>query len=345
MTNWSKLDKNYINNKGRKSASAPNRTPGYTQMSTSQDHYQLTKIARLYYQENKNLREIAGRLNVSMATVSRALVAARKSGIVDIRINDVSSEYREMEIRLEQGLGVQECMIVPSSTVTENTYAELAKAAELLFPRLLRPGALVGFSWGVTLKSVADHLNGNLHLNVDTVPLVGAMGTVETGVFPNAIARTYADRVGGRSYLVNAPAILDSKHARELIEGESSFQPILGLWNRLDVVVVSVSGLDDNASLLKLGVIGQEEMGILKEAGAVCATNFIMLDRDGREVRTDLNERMIRASLSHLMRAKHRVLIAFGSDKLAAIKSAAAARIATTFLTDLDTARKLSAEL
>ena len=310
-------------------------------MSPSVEEYHLAKIAWLYYREELNLREISDKLNVSVATVSRSLSAAKRRGIVEIRINDPNSNFRELEVELERAWSLRECIVVPTFERKESVTVELAHALDDLFARLLRPGMLMGVSWGRTLHEIGNHLAVNRRLAVDTIPVVGAMGTIEMGIYPNAIARSYAEKLGGRNYQVNALATLDSAAVRDSVFKESKLQLVHQLWDRVDVLLASVSGLQENASMAQHNLISQRCLDYYRERGAVCATNFIMLNRKGRQVTGSLDERMIRMSLAQLLGVRHRILVAHGPFKTEPIRAALAGKVPTILLTDLANARKL----
>ena len=302
------------------------------------DDYQLSKISRLYYDDGMTLKRIGERMNVSIATVSRSLVEARRRGIVEITIRDEMGDFRDLESTIERKFGLAECRIVRSSDRSEDVYREMATALSGMLSRTLRPGMLVGLSWGQTLKSVGEYLPALQRARCDTIPILGAIGAVETGLFPNAISRSFADRLGGKSYLVNAPAILDTKSIRETIEAESTFRPIKLRWEELDVVLLSVSGLDRKASVSHYQILERTAIDELVQAGAICATNFIMLDGEGHEVRSELTNRLLRLTLPELLNVKRRVILSFGKSKVAAVRAALRGGIATTLVTDRDTA-------
>jgi DNA-binding transcriptional regulator LsrR (DeoR family) len=54
-------------------------------------------------------------MNVSVASVSRALTKARELGIVRISIQSDPDDFAQLEIELEQAFGLRECLLVPSS--------------------------------------------------------------------------------------------------------------------------------------------------------------------------------------------------------------------------------------
>ena len=304
----------------------------------SRERAQLHKIARLYYIEELNQRQIADKLSISMASVSRGLSRAKDMGIVQISIADDPDSFHDMEVRIEQHFGLKECVVTPSFERPENTYRAYAAALAELLPRILPRNALVGVSWGETLKALGDELVGTEHLHSDVVPVIGAMGTIETGVYPNSIARTFAERLGGKSYLVNAPAVLDSVETTERILRDSTFQQVHDLWQRLDAAILGASSLTEGTSMFRSGIFSAEELTLLRNAGAVAATNFLFLTQEGTIVSNPLSDRIV-CIPEHLMRKAPNVIVAAGgADKAFAIAATLRSGLAHTLITDAETA-------
>jgi DNA-binding transcriptional regulator LsrR (DeoR family) len=180
-------------------------------MSSSETRTYLAKVARLYYLEEMSQPEIARRMNVSVATISRALRKARESEIVRISIDESFERMGELELALEKEWGLQECVVVPTYERTESTYLEMAHVLSEILARLLSRGSTIGVSWGETLKAIGEHLRAIPGRDVRVIPIIGAMGMVDTGIYPNSIAREFASRLDGTPYLVNIPAVVDDR--------------------------------------------------------------------------------------------------------------------------------------
>ncbi|MFP4206804.1 MAG: sugar-binding transcriptional regulator [Spirochaetaceae bacterium] len=309
----------------------------------------LKKIAHMYYGDELTQRDIAERLNVSMATVSRALSRAKQQGIVEIRIHGDEEGYGGLERAIENAYGLRECLVVPGATQGAvpgtrgggHVFGEMAKAVSELVPRLLRSGEYLGVSWGETLKAVADKLSDSAESRVDVVPIIGAMGEIETGIYPNAIAGNFARKLGGSSYLVNAPAVLDTPETGRSIRRDGNFVRILRLWKEITTVLVGVSGLGGEDSVSKYGILRPRELKTLREAGAVAAVNFTFIDASGSVLETELDERMIKMDAEGMKAVPNVVGVAAGRRKAAPLRAALSSGLLSVLVTDVDAATEL----
>jgi deoxyribonucleoside regulator len=305
------------------------------------DRSQLVKIARQYYLEDLSLRQIAAKLNISITSVSRLLARARREGLVEITIQDQDPSFHDLELKIESEFSLKECSVVPFSENTESMYSDMAQAVGKLFERHLKGRTYLGVSWGETLKAIGQDMKVSGLTHVRVVPIIGAMGTIETGIYANSIAKSFAERLGGVSYLVNPPAILDSKRVKNSVLTDKNFFKVKALWNRIDVALLSVSGLESDASVARFGIFSPEELEYLRSRGVVCATNFNMIDEDGKSVANEISERIINMDLLQLRKARIVILAACGLKKTRAIAAALLGRIPDILVTDNKTAAHL----
>jgi DNA-binding transcriptional regulator LsrR (DeoR family) len=324
------------------------RKPGLGDLITGESvsrRSQLSKIAQLYYIENIGQREIAGRMNISIASVSRALVKAKDLDIVRITINTGASDFSQLEIEMENRFSLRECMLVPSFERIERVYDQMAVVAAELLGRVLKQGNTLGVSWGETMKAIGESLPGISISRVDVVPIVGAMGKIETGIYPNSIARTFAEHLGGNAYLVNTPALVDSAETRQSLLADSNFQQVSDLWRRLDMAILGVSNLDIESSAYRGGIFNAAELARMKKAGGVCASNFIIFDAEGRVVDTPISDRIVCLPLPDMKKVRNVVLTAAGPSKVEPLLAMLRSGIATALITDEDCARAILARV
>lgn len=305
----------------------------------------IAKIARLYYLEEMNQKEIGEKLNISLATVSRNLARAKERGIVQITVNDVRNGQSGLEVSIENRFSLKECVITRSTERRENVYREMGSAVGDLLSRVLQPGDALGVSWGETLRAVADSLVIERPCDVDVVPIIGAMGEVETGIYPNAIAASFAQKLGGKSYLINAPAVLDSAAIRESIERDRNFAGVRRRWQKLAAAIVSVSSVTEEASVSRYSILSPRELEQLRKLGVACATNFNFVDRHGQPILSDIDDRMIKMTLWELRRIRNLIVVASGAEKVQPILAALAGGFVDILVVDQNTAEALVQEV
>jgi DNA-binding transcriptional regulator LsrR (DeoR family) len=302
--------------------------------------YQVAKVSRLYYVEGLSQRQIASRLNMSMAKISRLMSEARESGIVEIKINDPDERFRELEQVLEKELGLRECIIVPSRETKEATYQELSRPVGEFLSRFANKSIRLGVSWGETLKVVADNLDPGVSFSdPEVVPIIGGIGTIERGMYPNSVARMFANRIGGVSYLINAPAISTSKTVRNSLFADPRHETVFKLWGKMDIAISGVSALDPRDSIsLQDGMYTEAELRELRALGAVSSMNSCFFDQTGCELETPFRDRILNVATEGLRNTAHVIIVAAAPHKVTAILSAAQTRLVHILITDFETA-------
>ncbi len=299
------------------------------------------KIARLYYMDGLSQSEIAKKLSVSVASVSRGLSRARESGIVKISIAEVKDNFDELEAAIEKRYGLNECLITPGYQGDDLDRQNLAGALREMLPRILPMHGTLGVSWGETMKAVGEALSVPTPLETDVIPMVGAMGTVETGIYPNSIARIFADKLGGRAFLVNAPAVNDSPELCRSLYDSRGFASVREIWDRIDVGLVSCSGIEVESSMARNAIFTSADLKTMGEAGAVAAINFSFVDAEGQAVNREVTDRILHIPLEEMKKLDHVVLIASGDAKTGAIRAVLKGGWVTALITDAHSAEQL----
>lgn len=303
-------------------------------MSSSEARAYLAKVAHLYYLENMGQPEIARRMNVSVATVSRALAKAREEGIVRITIDRAFERMGELERALEKKWGLSECAIVSAGERPESIYREMALVISEMLNRLIRKGATIGVSWGETLKAVGENLTPMRGRDPRVIPIIGAMGMVDTGIYPNSIAREFATRLHGTPYLVNIPAVVDDSTIRDSMLRDSHYRAVREIWSNLDIALLGVSGLDERTSAFRQGIFSRSELGSLRERGGVCATNFTILDGTGAVLDDPIADRILGLPFFELKAVEHVIIVATGAHKVLPLRAALDSGVVTRLVTD-----------
>jgi len=302
----------------------------------------LTKIAGLYYLEQLTQQEIANRFNISRTKVSRYLSRARRDGIVEIKINSLKEYYSSLECEIEKKFEIKECIIVPTFEKKEEILKMMADSLNSLFERILENGSYLGIGWGSSLKTVSDYIYVSGKSDIKVVPIIGGLGKIGTGVHTNSVAKNIADRLGSISYMINSPAVLDSKEVREIVENDSNTREIIKLSEKISTALVGLSDIGPDSTLIKTGCFTMKEFKYLDSLGVVGDVNLIFINENGRHVPNKIDERIVRISPERLKKVKNVVGIAFGKRKLKVIIAALKGRLINILITDEETAENIS---
>ncbi len=277
----------------------------------------LSKIAHLYYLEDMSQDRIAEKLNLNRVRVSRYLKKAREKNIVEIRINHARESYHDLERSLEKRYGLKECIVIPDREGRSETYGELADSLAGILPRVLKDGDSIGVNWGHTLKEVVALMRTSSRVQVKVVPIVGGLGMIERGIHTNSVARGLADALGGVSYVINAPAVLDSKQTKDVLMRDSNTREIFALLERLDCAVFSFSDLGPESSHAAYGVFSDRDLRYLRGLGVVGDVNLNFIDAWGKPVPNRIGDRIIALSVDGIRGIRTRIGVACGKRKAA----------------------------
>lgn len=287
-------------------------------------------IAKLHYEAEMAQVEIAKKLNVSTATVSRMLQKARSLGIVRIQVMDLAVP-EEITERLTRALGLRAAAVI--DTPSTGVLAALAAPLRGLLGRQgLGPGSVIGIGWGRAVREVIQA--GLPHLaQVDVVALNGGQQDAAAHFQINEFVRQAADQMGGQAHFLHAP-YFSSAPLRQAFLGDPGIQKTVGLWDRLDCTIVGI-GLPHRPSDARRGDI------VLNDAEMAGATGDVIrhyVNTAGQLLPWEGESGMIAASPDQLRRAALAIGVAATVEKAPGIIGAVRSGMINALVTDTATA-------
>jgi DNA-binding transcriptional regulator LsrR (DeoR family) len=301
----------------------------------------LSKIARLYYLEDMNQDQIADKFNINRVRVSRYLKRAREKDLVEIKVKSPPESHQAIERAIETAYGLKECIVV-SGSETADILRDMASALSGVLERVLKDGDYVGVNYGITLKGISPYLNSVRREDIKVVPIVGGIGRIETGVHTNVIAKNFADALGGISYVINAPAILDSNEAKDILMRDSNTREIFDLIGKLSVVVFSFSDIGPDCNYARFGYLGEGELAYLRGLGSVGDVNLDFIDAEGTHIPNRIFDRVITCPVADLKKVKNVIGVAYGPRKRGITKAVLKGRIVKVLIIDKSLAECLA---
>ena len=298
------------------------------------------RAAWLYYVEDMTQEQIGRFLNISRAKVIRLLASARETGIVRIRIEGRAGAQIALERQLASAFGLSDAVVVPAPADESEVAAVVGHAAGTYLSDQVRDDLSLGVGWGVTLHMSLKALGGRPCQRLSVVSLLGGM-THSRAVNPSAVARRIADAFGADCYQLTAPVVVSDESVRTALWSEPGLRDLLERARRVDLAMVSVGDVSEEATLFRQGLLPRSALASLQAAGAVGDVLCHFIDADGKLVDHPVNRRVIAVDLDDLRRVPKIVVAAGGHRKVAAIRAALKATGAGVLITEEVAARGL----
>ncbi|HEY0125476.1 MAG TPA: sugar-binding domain-containing protein [Rhizobium sp.] len=290
-------------------------------------------VAKLHYQSDMSQVDIAKKLGLSTATVSRLLQKARLAGIVRIEVIDLSPS-EDLSAALIDGLKLRNATVI--DTPSSNVLSALAPpVGSMLQQAGLHSGSTLGIGWGRAVREVT--LAGLPQLpGIVTIALNGGMQQAAAHFQINEFVRQAAEQMGGLPHFLHAPYI-SSAELRDAFLADPTVQQVTSLWNRLDAAIVGV-GLTHAANPSEATAALPGEKALSHAAGDVLRH---YVTEAGEILHWDGEERMIAASPEQLRQVPLCIAVAATPAKAPGIIGAARSGMINALVTDANTAQAI----
>lgn len=309
----------------------------------------MFRVLEMYYSDELSQAEIAKRMNVSRATISRTIWKAKQEGYVTITIHHPQDSEHRLEEKLEKKYGLQECIVVPV-TECENEREKVNEEVAQYLLRILKDHMTLGITWGLTIGSFIEYLKAKkLPFHKKGIKVLPFVGTAILQDADHALQKNHANLYAlelaevlkGVGYQLPAPMYVSSPEAKKVFEKDPIIARVLSLTKKADLGLLPIGQLSKEASIVRTGVLSLEEMDQLQREGAVGEVLGNFFKEDGTFLKTEMQKRVIGISKEELFQIPLRVGIAYGKNRVKAIKGAVSNKIINVLITDSITARGL----
>jgi DNA-binding transcriptional regulator LsrR (DeoR family) len=316
-----------------------------TRVAQRDDIRLIARVARLYYESGLKQPEIARRLQISQAKVSRLLKQAIERDIVRISVRVPVGVHAELEEQLESKYGLTEAVVVDTTTGDEQQLMrDLGQAAAYHLETTIRPGDVVGISsWSATLLAMVNAMRPVAGARgVRVVQILGGVGDPAAEVHATELTRRLAEVLDGEPVYLPVPGIVGSREARQVLERDAHVQQALQMFAEITVALVGIGTVQPSPLLARSGnVFAADELKLAERAGAIGDISLRFFDGRGKPTRTPLDDRVIGLDLDQLRRIPRSIAVAGGERKAPAIKAALTGGLMSHLVTDRQTATQV----
>lgn len=303
---------------------------------TDNDLSLLVEVAKLYYEDDLNQAQIGQQLEISRSTVSRLLKEARNRGVVKIEIDYKWVRDSSLERELAHAFSLSQVRVLRSEGRSEDEMIDgLGHFAGHYLDSIVRPGMVLGVSYGRSIASVVRHVNAREVKDLTIVQIIGALGSGNPLQDGPDLARQLANKYSATYRYLHAPLMVISSETHDRLVQEPLVRDLLQTARAADVVLTGVGPLSADASgLIFQGYLDKrdhERLEALGSVGHICAQFFGV---DGRLVSSHVNQRAITIGLKALQNVPMVVIVAGGTEKVRALRGALRGGYTNVLVTD-----------
>jgi DNA-binding transcriptional regulator LsrR (DeoR family) len=305
---------------------------------------QLAKVARLYYEDGLRQAEIAHRLDLSQATVSRLLKRALEQRVVRISVTTPVGYYPELERGVREEYGLKDVIVVDHTTDEDRLLRNLGSAAAFYLESTIKPDDVIGVSsWSESLLATAEAMHPLRSPRGErVVQIEGGIGDPNSEAHASRMTQRLAELCGTEAVMLPAPGVVGSVEARAALETDPYVQSVIRRWDDVTLALVGIGTPEPSRLLAQSGnAFSEAERRSLADAGAVGDINLHFFDATGKRIESSLDERVISMGLDQLRRVQRCVAVAGSERKWRAIRAAIRGGWVHVLVTDGVVARRL----
>ena len=296
----------------------------------------MIKTAWYYYLDNMTQQRISEHLGISRMRVVKLLEKARSTGVIQFKIREDSVSRLLMERKLAEVYGLKDTLIAPTTPESTSSNENIARAAAMYISNRLDTNTFINMGYGETQSHILNNLATIAEHTLSVVSLTGGVSYY----LPNTMSSTF----NAKLYLIPAPLMVSSKEVVDAIRKESSVIEILRMVQLSSLSVVGIGALQDNATIIKSGILNKSDFLYLKMQGAVGDILCHFIDKDGKLIETSIEDRLISTPLHTLRKLDNVIGVAAGSEKVDAIRAVLKGGYIDILITDESTAAQLLEE-
>ncbi len=316
-------------------------------MSFVDERRLLVKISRLYYEQDMTQTEIGKRLRISRQKVQRMLQRARDEEVVRTWIQPITGIHSDLEEQLAERFGLREALVVETVAYDDQRVVsqELGSGAAEYLARVIETGDKIVISnWSRAIAGMVDALRFSSIKKCEDVTVIQGLSELIysiTASSPSDLTRGLAKALCGRALLIPAPGVASSSMAHDVFCSDPIVAHVLDQARSANMAFMGIGAVAPEPAPPWGDIVSDSWLPDLRTRGAVGEINLRYYDAEGQLVNSDLDERLVGATLDEIAQIPLTVCVAGGKGKLKAIRGALNGGLTDVVITDHITAQEL----
>lgn len=299
------------------------------------------RAAWLHYVGGFTQSAVAKRLGIPSVKAHRLIARAVAEGVVKVSIDGDIAECANLEVALSTRYGLDTCEVAPDIDDDPLALTTLGHAGANFLRREIERGeaAVIGLGHGRTLSAAVRHLPRISASGTRFVSLLGGL-TRNYAANPYDVMHRLAEKTGTQAYVMPVPFFANTEEDREVLLSQRGVSEVFDLARSADLKIVGIGTVDNQAHLVKSGMLQPDELEEIAALGGVGELLGHFFDAKGRILETAVTARTLAASFSGAG-GDRIVAIAGGPVKTEAIRAVLHSHKLHGLITDERTARQL----
>lgn len=301
-------------------------------MNDTEKWYLLSSVANLYYNSDLTQNQIAERFYTSRSKISRMLKEARELGIVEIKIREPWENNQILEKKLVELFPIRHARVI---SVRERNLSlvlqKLGEAAAYYLDSVVNSDTILGVSWGNTVYHTVRSIKTTKNLPLTVVPIMGGIGVNNPQRDSLDFSKELADAYGGKYHYIYAPLFVKTKTLRDSLIQEDNIREVLEIARSANVVLTSVGSM---VYKTWKDYVSTDTLVKLEKKGAVGHIGGHFFDRNGREIPSELTDRLVGIGMEDFKKAEEVICVAGMEEKAEAMLGVLQSGCVTTLITD-----------
>ncbi len=295
----------------------------------------LADVAEMYFLQGKNQAEIARKIGMTRSNVSRMLTEARNSGVIQIHINRPLQENHTLAQQLVERFGLINARVVKVD-IPAQLLDKLGQIASKELLAHLKPGWILGTSWGTAIHAAVDQLEVSDPVSdIKVAQMLGALGARIKEYDGHSIVRLLEQKLSAEGIYINAPFLVENKDvAHSLLENKSVHES-LNFAKRSDIALLGVGSSElAHCSYYLADYVTRKEIRDIQKTGAIGDVCGRFFNLQGEICAKDFQQRFIGIFAEDLLKIPLRMGIAGGPAKIEPILGALRGKLINILVSD-----------
>ena len=304
----------------------------------------ITNVARLHHSLGQRQSDIADKMGISQASVSRFLQLAEEHGIVRTIVVPPDGLYPDLEDGLMEAYGLDGAYVVDISSSEPGIAHVLGAAAAGCLANEFKSGPVLGFtSWSITLREMAKQLVPHSNSGIrKVVEMLGDLGSPMLQHEAALATLQVAKVLDAEAVFLRTPGVMPNAELLKVAIADAHIQAALRLLDQVDIAFVGVGPADFHGPLEEGdNFFSAEQLAEVRAAGAVGQLHQRFIDAQGNAVKTALDKLVVGITLDQLRHVRHKIVVAGGVAKHKALAAALAGKWINVLVTDVNSANYL----